>query len=235
MVEFCVVYENIFSNQFLLLNKVVTKNRNVFSKILTKKQESIMIFALIKESQKNGTIINLLKDYIANMVINTYKRDFFIKNLCLNKNDLKHQILINALVNYDIFNEKQEIKNLLDFNQDLVLKSFCHFKLKSLTSKWLEMCKLTLDNQDIIQDDKVFVNLIKFLKSKAESKIDFLNINLLSSSLAEVEINGKTKFNFKLNDLLKYIVVKNPKKIILINNFETKNYSKIDFLKKLIN
>lgn len=235
MVEFCVVYENIFSNKFLLLNKIITKNRDVFVKILKKQQKNVMVFALIKQSINNGKIVNFLKDYIANIILNTYKRDFFIKSLNLNKNDLKHQMLTTALTNYDIVNEKQEIKNLLNFNQDLVLKSFCYFKLKNLTAKWQEMCKLTLENQDIIQDDKVFVNLIKFLKSKGESKINCLSINLLSSNLAEVLIKDKIKLNFKLNDLLKYIVVKNPKNIIITNNLETNHYSKINLLKKLIN
>ena len=235
MLEFGVVFDNTFTNKFLDLKNMMKCYKDIFVKIFSKTNESIIVFAVIKDSNNNQIRISCLKGYLSNLIINTYKKQIICKYLNLDSNNLKNQILINALVSYDLESEKQEVMSMLNFNQDLVLKSFCKFKLKKLLKKWIDMCNLTLENQEIIEDDKIFINLIKFLMSKAESKFNTLKVNIISSNLVEViEENDRTKI-FKINDLLNYIVCKNPKQVLIKNYAKQKHFAKINFLKNLIN
>lgn len=216
MLEFCLVYEKDLHQKVVALKNDLAFN-NVFVQIFNQKEYSSIIFAFDKD---NKIIVQKIKNFISDTIFNYYKYSYLLKHLN-NFDDELTKLLLNALVNYDIENEREDVFSKLEFGKDLVLTSFVNFKLKNLKQKWFEMCSLTNENEEIINDEKIYINLLKFLLSKSENKIDLIKCEFLRSNLLKCCFNDKKVRFFKVKDLLNFVVKYNPKQIEL--SLKTKN------------
>ena len=167
---------NIKNKSFLnyILKEIRFAKINVISAFTIEGNEAKITIAVeVKFMQK---LANVLVDSICNIVLYTYKKEYFKSNLNLNKLDsVSKATFLKALVMFDSECDKEEIKQELILHKELNLNSFYHFKLGFLKDKWQEILNIVNYNFSFSNNCN-FMELIKFLVNNLESHISLANV-----------------------------------------------------------
>lgn len=237
MKEFCIIYDNgLHSNVLKLRKKLIDLKEFVFCHILKGERESKLVIATYKNNEK--IVNNLVVIFLNQVILCNIKKKYLVNNIkLLNEKSLINKILITALKNYDLPFEEEQVYKGIKINGDIHINSYLRFKMSSLIKKWQEMCKITIENHEIITNYAVAINLIKFLMSKSKRKEKEIKIEVLNNKISRVYYNQKGKL-FKNKDLICFLVDKNPvnikiKNICKFTNQVGKIFSDI-FNKKII-
>lgn len=191
--------------------RVVAGEPNVFAVAIPKKvYEQNILF--IKEK----IIQSILVFYKPKTIIHDI-RDFSI-------NDQNNKMLIDILTNFEIESDKKEIFSKLSLCSRLYLDSFVHFRLKSMLEAWKEMATLINQNSIFLIDDKVKIDLMRFLMNGISNKssdvvLDYSNGNIkFVQNGKELSVIEKIFYAKDIYDnLLFTLISKSPKKITISN------------------
>lgn len=148
-----------------------------------KNEEYVFMVALNQESYNKN--IGYIKQKIAEIICIYYKPLHILKSI---KNfDIKNQnnvLLLDILSSYDYEQDINFIISNLSLIDKLYLKSFVNFKLSEQLGKWSEIGELINENSLFLLDEKVRVELTKFLMSGITSKHDKLTLKLEQNGVA---------------------------------------------------
>jgi hypothetical protein len=218
------------------LKKPLKEARGVVTTICS--QESVLLLVGVNMAYKlriKGIICSL----IANLVATIYKKEYITRKFnFVVKHDLMYKSFLKALISFDSDVDRQIIYNKLICFDNIVLQSFVDFKLKDLKQKWNELIMLANDNYMYLLSGGNFLELLKFLLSNLECKVDKVCV--------KKNQNGKYVFLFTNNytslnsfefpksaeDVVTSLIDLCPNKITIINQ---NDFSKeiTDFLSEL--
>lgn len=186
----------------------------------------IKILIAMPVAQKNS-FNNLIKEKIAETILIHFKKDYILSRLDFNFEPTPNmQIFLKALVVFDSDTDKAIITKRLDFENNLVVNSFIHFKLSFLKRKWDELVSLANDNVLYLLSQDSFSELIKFLISNLEYRYYAVNIFSKQDCYLLCDTKGEAIKDFLIEKsvlhddsaLLVNLVALNPEKIIIHNS-----------------
>ncbi len=129
------------------------------------------------EYENRVGMISAIKECLIEMYAVFTKFDFIKSNLLINLPSLRYEILIRTLVAFDRENEHKLLSRILHVEDRMALDGVFNFQLGELKERWLEICKLTKSNGAYLYDDDTYNELLKFLISAVNPKINKLTIH----------------------------------------------------------
>lgn len=175
-------------------------------------------------------IKHFLTEKIAESILINYKKEFILSRLNFSfTQNTSMQVFLKALIVFDSDTDKEIIIQRLNFDNDLVVKSFVDFKLKFLKKKWLELVDLANDNAMYLVSEDTFNELIKFLISNLEYRCYAVNVFSKKDCYMICDTQGNIINDFLIdkniiyddNNLLTSLIALNPEKIIVHCNSNT--------------
>ena len=235
MWEFSLVFDNEITAQNFKASIIqrIREVNGVITTIFTKYSYSVLLAVPINSRK---SIINFLKEKIAENVLLFYKKEYILSKLSFDISlNANMQIFLKALVVFDSDTDKQIIMENLSLKNSLILNSFINFKLKFLKRKWNELVSLANDNEMYFLDDTAFSELIKFLISNLEYRCYAVNIFSKKNCYLLCDFQGRNINDFLVeksviyddSKLLTSLIALNPEKIIVhCNSFVKDNLLK---------
>ena len=239
--KFAILFKKSIEKDIKLLNGIIT---------ILKTNNLIKVLIAVPYNYKRR-FIKFIKTKVAENILLCYKKDYIISRLCFNQiSSTKMHVFLKALVCFDSETDKDIIlKRLEDINKKIVVESFINFKINFLKKKWNELVDLANDNSSYITSEDTFNELIKFLISNLENRINAVNIFNKNNCYFLCDTNGKVIDDFLCEDAGKYdeeklltnLIALNPEKIIihdqiyvedkLLNNLYEYFSNRIEFYK----
>ena len=159
-------------------NKLQKMLKNTKHICTTSSQKEGVTLLLACEQEKKASVTKFLDEILSELFVSTYKEEYLKSHLKLNRvEEIKKQAFLKALTCFDRETDKKQVKQKLNYNETLYLKSFFAFKLNAIRLKWLDICELTNDNADFLQTPGTFIELLKFLIKNLKTKEKIVNIN----------------------------------------------------------
>ncbi len=228
---------NIKYKSFLnyILKEIRFAKIEIVSAIDVKGNDAKLTIAVdVKYMQK---LANILVDSISNIILYTYKKEFFKKNLNLkNLDSISSCTFLKTLVMFDSECDKEEIKQELILHKELNIDSFYFFRLSFLQDKWYEILNIVNYNSSMLNNAE-FMELLKFLVNNIESHISVTNIyfkhnKFLICNNKNIPIYFNDKESSVEECLLSHLVELNPKLINLycFSNISAETFKMISFI-----
>lgn len=181
------------------------------------------------EAEDRARMIAAIKDCLIEMYAVVTKFDYIKHNLPLSLSNFRYEMLVHTLVAFDRENERKLLRKLLHVQDGMALDGVFNFALGELKERWLEICKLTKSNGMYLHDDETFNELLRFLISAVNPKINRLTV-------CEYEGRYRLTGSFKNSDLdldacdgtelMYYLIDLAPLELVIdggISNIELKN------------
>lgn len=223
MWEYCISFEDknsaeIFKNSIFNNIKshggiITSLNDNCFYKVLI----ALPIIERFK-------VHNAIKEKIAETILLCIKSEYILSRLEFEINNTPSmQIFLKALIVFDSDTDKDIIVERLNFDSNLVVKSFVNFRLTFLKRKWNELVSLANDNAMYLLSQDSFNELIKFLISNLEYRCYEVNVFLKQDCYLLCDMKGEVVKDFLIDKNIMYddsklltnLVALNPEKIIV--------------------
>lgn len=154
------------------------------------------VFSLAIQEEDFFVIKNKLKQAISEVILFAFKEKFLIDNINFSNMKESYKLaLLKALVLFDSESDKLYIKSKLNFDNDIYLESFYNFKLQNLKKRWLELVKITNENNNLLESE-TFLELLKFLIATIKPKTSLVNVYYNG---AYFEFKDKNQKNIKSN------------------------------------
>lgn len=128
------------------------------------------------EPQNRAQMLSAVKEGLVEMYGVVTKFDYIKKNLLIGLPPLRYEILLHTLVAFDRENEHKLLNGILEVRDGMNLDGIFDFKLGELKERWLEICKLTKSNGTYLYDDETYNELLRFLISAVNPKINKLTV-----------------------------------------------------------
>ncbi|MCL2587590.1 MAG: hypothetical protein FWE31_05165, partial [Firmicutes bacterium] len=120
-----------------------------------------------------NTCVEVLRDAIAEIIINDCKSHYILENMKLPIHDnFDRHLFITALCEFDREMDKYLVMEILEISPVFVLSSFYDFKLSNLKKRWDEICLIANDNVENLVVEGNFFELLKYLISNLEQRLD---------------------------------------------------------------
>lgn len=163
------------------------------------------------ESGTRALLIDALNECLVEMFGVVGKFDFIKRNLMLGLPQPNFELLLHTLVAFDRENEHKLLKKLVSVEDGMALDGFFNFRLGELKERWLEICKLTRNNGAYLYDDETYNELLRFLISAVNPKINKLTVcekegkyrltGSLKNSVLDLDIRSSAELMYYLIDL----------------------------------
>ncbi len=128
------------------------------------------------EPQYRAQLLAAIKECLVEMYAVVTKFDFVKNNLRISLPPLSYDILVHTLVAFDRENEHKLLNKILRVEDGMTLDGIFNFKLGELKDRWLEICNLTKNNGAYLHDDDTYNELLRFLISAVNPKINKLTV-----------------------------------------------------------
>lgn len=142
------------------------------------------------EEENRMRMIDAIKECLVEMYAVVIKFDFIKRNLFLCLSELRYEMLLHTLVAFDRENEHKILRKKLVVSDGMALDGVFDFMLGELKERWLEICRLTKSNGMYLHDDDTYNELLRFLISAVNPKVNKLTV---------FEVDGK----YRLRGMLK--------------------------------
>lgn len=158
---------------FLAIEDILKEKLAANAAVMAYKQDDMRVTVSIAcENQNKTKVVKVLKDCLVEMYAVAVKLDYIKRNLKLHTLEQnKYNILLHTLVAFDRENERDLINRAIIVTDTISLDGIFNFSLASLRTRWNEVCKLTMDNAEYLNDDSTFNELLRFLISAVNPKI----------------------------------------------------------------
>lgn len=181
------------------------------------------------EPSSRAQMAGAIKDGLVEMFGVVSKFDFIKRNLTLGLSPANYEILLHTLVAFDRENEHKLLNKLIHVEDNMTLDGIFNFKLGELKERWLEICSLTRNNGAYLYDDETYIELLRFLISAVNPKINKLTVRETNGSYS---ISGSLK-NSVLNinvpsssELMYYLIDLAPLELIIDGGITNRELSK---------
>ena len=88
----------------------------------------------------------------------------------------RYELLLRTLVAFDRENEHKLLNKLVKIEDGMTIDGVFNFKMGELKERWLEICKLTKSNGAYLYDNATYNELLRFLISAVDPKINKLTV-----------------------------------------------------------
>lgn len=163
------------------------------------------------ESESRQHLLGSIKDCLVEMFGVVCKFDFIKRNLSIELPKLNYELLLHTLVAFDRENEHKLLCKLIRVEDGMALDGVFNFKLGELKKRWLEICDLTRNNGAYLYDDETYNELLRFLISAVNPKINKLTVceldgkyrltGSLKNSMIDLDIGNSSELMYYLIDL----------------------------------
>lgn len=136
-----------------------------------------------------------IKDVVAQTVSVGYKNNYFSDALLDEKDDFFKNTLVNTLCIFDSEVDKQFVSKLVDTTKPICIDGYYNFKLSPLKNKWKEVLRLINENQDILHDDDLLLDFLRFLLDGVSCKVKSLSVVFENDSLCLFDDNNRVLDN----------------------------------------
>lgn len=128
------------------------------------------------EQESRARMLAAIKDCLIEMYAVYTKFDFIKQNLMLGLPTARYELLLRTLVAFDRENEHKLLGKLVKIEDGMALDGVFNFKMGELKERWLEICKLTKSNGAYLYDNATYNELLRFLISAVDPKINKLTV-----------------------------------------------------------
>lgn len=129
------------------------------------------------EASEKALMLSAVKECLIEMYAVFIKFDYIKRNLFLELPQLRYEILLRTLVAFDRENERKMLNKIVRVEDGMALDGYFNFKLTELKERWLEICRLTKSNGAYLYDDETYNELLRFLISAVNPKINKLTVH----------------------------------------------------------
>lgn len=150
-------------------------------------------------------LISAVKECLADMFGVVCKFDFIKRNLTVKLSNLNYEMLLHTLVAFDRENERKILNKLIKVEDGMALDGIFNFKMGELKQRWLEICDLTRNNGAYLYDDETYNELLRFLISAVNPKINKLTVR---------ECNGKYRLTGSLKNSVLDLIICNSSELM---------------------
>ena len=154
-----------------------------------------------------------LTSYISRVVgesIVYFYKDKFIESRLTITGKYSH-VLYKLILLFELKLDSSFVSARLDFDKDIVVHSFFHFRCGVLKSKWANLCKLIVSNNSYLACGEVAVEFFKFLLDNIECT-SVVQINMYDNVYL-LKIDSEVKQFDTEEDMLLHLIECTPKKI----------------------
>ncbi len=162
----------LYSIEDIIKNKLKTCN----AVVATKHSGRRLYCGFGCESENAQKMLSALKECFIEMYAVVVKFDYIKRNLSLCLPEQRYEILLHTLVAFDRENEHKLLRKDLCVTDGMALDGYFEFKLGELKERWLEVCRLTKSNGAYLHDDDTFNELLRFLISAVDPKVNKLTV-----------------------------------------------------------
>ena len=189
-------------------------------------------YCLIVEEDLENHIKADVLSYLVDNIIYFYKKDYIIKNLKFDFLSVKNfSYFLKALICFDYQLDKEIILDKIIKFSTIYLDSLFNFGIKKLKEKWNELILLANENYFYINNDESYIQLIKFLLSNIEYRVNTVNVYLKDNIYQFFDQNNNFINDYLLdypsnddNFLINSLISLSPKKIKLHFNTNHNDY-----------
>ncbi len=128
------------------------------------------------EQEFKPRMLAAVKDCLIEMYAVYTKFDYIKQNLMLGLPTARYELLLRTLVAFDRENEHKLLGKLVKVEDGMALDGVFNFKMGELKDRWLEICKLTKSNGVYLYDNATYNELLRFLISAVDPKINKLTV-----------------------------------------------------------
>lgn len=154
--------------------------------------------AVASESDSKLKILETISDSVIEALGYFCKYEYLSKNLKLPLDKQSYNILLHALTQFDRASDEALMKNCVPISSGMALDGIYRFRLGLLKERWREIINLTKENAMYLTDSETFYELIKFLFSSIEARVESV---ILSKSNDKYVISDGTKPLFSSMDI----------------------------------
>lgn len=189
--------------------------------------------AVASESDSKLKILEIITDSVIETLGYFCKYEYLSMNLKLPIDPVSNNILLHALIQFDRASDEAILKNCVQITNGMALDGIYRFRLGALKERWREIINLTKENAVYLTDAETFYELIKFLFSSIEARVE--NV-ILSKSNGEYiitdESGHKNLFASEdINEILYALIDYAPLSIAVNKSFE--NEKTVDLITKI--
>ena len=175
--------------------------------------KSYLSIAISKDKQE--FIKAKVLDFVANVIKNDFKYNFFKEKILINKKNNLTEAFLRSISGFDEDLDRDLILQNIEFSGEIVIESLFYFKLQHLTFRWQKTADII--NQNMIMENSFsMIEILKYLCAMTENNSVFVDLKL---SEKQIELkNFIFHKKFKLNEegvskLFEEIIKLNPIKI----------------------
>lgn len=181
------------------------------------------------EAASSAQMRDTIKEGLVEMFGVVGKYDFIKRNLSLGLSKTNYDLLIHTLVAFDRENEHKLLNNVIRVEDNMTLDGIFNFKLCELKERWIEICNLTRSNGAYLYDDETYIELLRFLISAVNPKVNKLTVReenggySLSGSLKNSVINIDAQTSA---ELMYYLIDLAPLELVIDGGISNRELSK---------
>lgn len=128
--------------------------------------------AVASESESKLKILEIISDSVIETLGYFCKFEYLSGNLKLPLDPFNYNILLHALTQFDRASDEAILKNCVQISNGMALDGVYRFRLGLLKERWKEIINLTKENALYLTDPETFYELIKFLFSSIEARVE---------------------------------------------------------------
>ncbi len=163
------------------------------------------------EAQSKARMLAVVKECLVDMYGVLCKFDFIKRNLSINLPQMNYELLLHTLVAFDRENERKLLNKIVHVEDGMTIDGIFNFRLGELKERWLEICNLTRNNGAYLYDDETYNELLRFLISAVNPKINKLTVcetegkyrltGSLKNSVLDLDVGNSSELMYCLVDL----------------------------------
>ena len=156
-------------------------------------------------------MLAVVKECLVDMYGVVCKFDFIKRNLSINLPQMNYELLLHTLVAFDRENERKLLNKTVRVEDGMTIDGIFNFRLGELKERWLEICNLTRNNGAYLYDDETYNELLRFLISAVNPKINKLTVcekegkyrltGSLKNSVLDLDVGNSSELMYCLVDL----------------------------------
>lgn len=178
------------------------------------------------EQENRVRMLAAVKECLIEMYAVVVKFDYIKRNLPLCLPAFRYELLLHTLVAFDRENERKLLAKTVRVQNDMALDGVFNFRLDELKKRWQEICELTKSNGMYLHNDETYNELLRFLISAVNPKINKLTVKESDGKYrltgnykdSRLDLNAKTSA-----ELMYYLIDLAPLELVIeggISNFE---------------
>lgn len=189
--------------------------------------------AVASESGSRLKILEVISDSIIDSLGFYCKYEYLSDNLKLPLDEVSYNILLHALTQFDRSSEEAVLKSCVQINNGMALDGVYRFRLGLLKKRWREIINLTKENAIYLTDSETFYELIKFLFSSIEARVENVILSRKNDNyiITDEKTRKKLFASSDINEIVYALIDYAPMSIAVNKSFD--NEAAVELVTKI--